>query len=251
MDRGSILAILFIVLISCGIGATILYIDFLTPEYHPSHITVGYYGVDSSLKIKLGLDPSVVIIELNDSDLLNTTLLSQLNVLVINDRVPSVSLGNISLMVLMGSNLAQNASLLVDRGITSASSLQNNTESGAARGIVVHPLVDNIAWYSMPEAKRFSILPVVHQESVLVIDDLSTAPLLVKWNNTLVFTPWVNDADNQEVILWPYFNYFLFAALQDLSGNVIVTFSLWPYSPVPHQNDLQFVAIILEVLVIF
>ncbi|MFW9921492.1 MAG: lipopolysaccharide biosynthesis protein, partial [Candidatus Thorarchaeota archaeon] len=57
----------------------------------------------------------------------------------------------------------------------------------------------------------------------------------------LIYTPWLtlnSTAEtpqiNYEIVLWPYFNYFLYSSCIYLSDQSPLTYAEWNYSPVPH-----------------
>ncbi|MBN2153762.1 MAG: lipopolysaccharide biosynthesis protein [Candidatus Lokiarchaeota archaeon] len=60
--------------------------------------------------------------------------------------------------------------------------------------------------------------------------------------NAFLFAAWMQvphetvDA-NEQLLVWPYFNYLMFVTVQSAAGKAVPSFADWAYSPVPHTGE--------------
>ena len=177
-----------------------------------------------------------------------------------------------SIVILMGQNLHDDPSLLVDLQLITSTTRQKNEESMLfVVADETHPISKNIDWNSAPNMKvesmtvfsiqSFSssikrIVDVYPVSRNLEIEQYSR-PILVEMakgrGNILLFTGWLEEGANLDFKLWPYFNYLLYAMSLESLNEDFNTYSVWPYSPVPHLFDqiiLLIVIICLTVLAV-
>ncbi len=106
------------------------------------------------------------------------------------------------------------------------------------------PLGQQVQWSSAPQAgRRFRLLILPASTMTPAIqEDLSGAATLLTGRlgkgQVAVFSLTMGHPSNRELILWPYFNYMLYALSSELTGRAPVTFAAWPHSPIPGPRTL-------------
>ncbi len=171
------------------------------------------------------------------------------------------------LFIFLGPQMTTNGSGLQGLGVTVSDVM---TSFSSKWGAVVrmmnttHPLM-TYDWASAPVSKNMTILPqLTSQTQVLLANDTGLdggAPVLtdtsIGLGHIIVFTPWVtmdNVGDvaqtNNELVLWPYFNYFVYSTSRYLSSKTIYTYAEWSYSPVPHEQQQIIIGIIVGAIAV-
>ena len=209
---------------------------------------------DQRLKERFSLDPKYLI-EIRDTlpsnlDLFDVIILIDF---VFNSSILSSYEGG--LIIFTGSVLTNNATCLVELGLTSTSIgavINNPALPVVKRGAPSHPLLKKIEWNSIPVITHFSNLPLLGTILVETSSDSinPNLPLISSNNNDkhLMINIWPNETLNSEFVQWPYFNYFLFLLMQITTNQSPMSYADWPYSPVPHLPESLFLGI--SVLVI-
>ena len=173
------------------------------------------------------------------------------------------------LMILVGPHMTSNSTGFQELGITETNNLLPSKDNA---GVVTRMMttVDpaivamNFDWSSAPPAEKITILPAMSGNShALLANDTGFgtggAPLLVRTtyntSSILVYTPWLtvnasaeNPQTNYELVLWPYFNYFLYSVSMYLGGQSPYTYAEWTYSPVPHFEQQLIIGLIVAVV---
>ncbi len=173
-----------------------------------------------------------------------------------------LSAGN-GLMIFLGPRMTANGTGFQELGITTNNNLGMNTGQGnvITRMVNVSHPVMGFDWSSAPPTDRITILPSLGSDAqILLANDTGFgtygSPLLVSVKTgageILVFTPWLTynaTADepqvNNELTLWPYYNYFIYSSSVYLSGMSPYTYAEWAYSPVPHAQQQFIIGIIV------
>jgi hypothetical protein len=166
------------------------------------------------------------------------------------------------LLILLGPKMTANGTGFQGLGITTTDDL---TPSQEKEGIVTRIMVPNheltsFDWASAPPTKKMAVLPSLSSSTtVLLAKDLGFGaggdPILtltsVGAGGIVVYTPWLtlNATDstqiNNELTLWPYYNYFLYSACVFLGGETPSTYANWAYAPVPHFEQQVIIGIIV------
>ncbi|MFW9966183.1 MAG: lipopolysaccharide biosynthesis protein [Candidatus Thorarchaeota archaeon] len=248
----------------------------LTPAQAPSTVHVVVVGGDAAPAIVGSLEIDSASIMLAQTDTVSEALgMIDINVIVLIDTplgpaditpLETFVSGGGGLLLLLGRATSTNGTGLQELGITSSNTVGSSSDQA---NIVTRMVVETheslgYDWSSAPPTEKITVLPALTPASnVLLANDTGFgtwgAPLLVQAGvgsgNIMVYTPWLtidtlaeNGQINYELILWPYFNYFLYSSALYLGGEPALTYAEWSYSPVPkfeQQVVIGFIVIIL------
>ncbi|MFX0107027.1 MAG: lipopolysaccharide biosynthesis protein [Candidatus Hodarchaeota archaeon] len=172
------------------------------------------------------------------------------------------------LFILLGPEVTSNGTGFQELGITQSNSLSESRDQAnvVTRAMIQGHSMTSFDWASAPPTEKMSVLPLLTPETtVLLANDtrfgLGGAPILtdtqVGDGHVLVYAPWLNvntsaeaAQTNYELVLWPYFNYFLYSSAMYLSGNEAFTYAEWFYSPVPKIEQQLIIGGIVSILCI-
>ncbi|TFF86491.1 MAG: hypothetical protein EU551_01325 [Promethearchaeota archaeon] len=209
----------------------------------------------------LKINPDIDVIIVFDS-LLNTTEQSIIENFVDNGG---------SLLILMGQNLYDNATLLATLQILNNTEYDNYKTKNSENmlfivGDTAHPISINIDWNSAPEMSPYN-MTIIPESSLntsiqSIIDvypvsknlqiELYRQPILMEHEkgngNIILFTGWLDEDSNVGFRVWPYFNYLLYTMVFESSGESFQKYNVWPFSPVPHFADQLTIGIIVVIL---
>ncbi|MFW9932946.1 MAG: hypothetical protein ACFFDR_09850, partial [Candidatus Thorarchaeota archaeon] len=273
--RALIVTMILSILIFPGVVVGLVVAGPLTPAQSPTTTTVAVVGAENSPAIieSLEIDTSAII--LNEFSSIASALSSDVDVLILID-VPihnedllflnSHFAGGGGLFILTGPEMTANTTGFSYFNITTSNSLTSSVDNA---GVVTrmmdstHPIM-SFDWSSAPAAEKITILPQLTSAStVLLANDTGFGtggvPLLVHTSvgsgNILVYTPWLtlnssaeNPQTNYELILWPYFNYFLYSSSVYLSDQSPLTYAEWSYSPIPHFEQQMIIGVLVAVI---
>ncbi|MFX0023016.1 MAG: oligosaccharide flippase family protein [Candidatus Hermodarchaeota archaeon] len=178
-----------------------------------------------------------------------------------------------SVIVFMGQNLHDNATLLEELGIIDntlfeAGKIMNQEIMLSIVYNATYSISRNIDWNSAPEMKvdNMTIIPVVSlNASVKKIVDVYPAsrnlqinlyrqPFIVERTKgsgkVFVFSGWLENDANLDFKVWPYFNYLLYGLIFESLNSSFQTYPVWPYSPVPHLFEQIIIGVIIVILAI-
>jgi O-antigen/teichoic acid export membrane protein len=108
-----------------------------------------------------------------------------------------------------------------------------------------------VEWPSAPQAGRRLELELAAGASAspLVVEERRGRPLVVLGRlgagRFAVLAVDLAHASNRELVLWPYFNYLLYALASELCGETPAAFARWPHSPVPGPRTLVILCVAL------
>ncbi|MHA1771774.1 MAG: hypothetical protein ACTSYL_07575 [Candidatus Thorarchaeota archaeon] len=255
-----------------GVVMASVFIGPNRPLQAPTQIHVAVVGGDQapSILTALELDQSSILV--SDFSTINSAVSATgIDTLLIVDTPmgPSdvsalqtfLSAGH-GLMIFLGPRMTANGTGLQELGVTTSNVMKVNTGRGGVITRMVnktHPVM-GFDWSSAPPTDRITVLPALGPNAhVLLANDTGFgtygSPLLVSVDTgageVLVFTPWLivnttagESQINDELTLWPYYNYFIYSSSVYLSGESPYTYAEWAYSPVPHTQQ-QFIIGIL------
>ncbi len=231
-------------------------------------ITVGLVGGDATPTVVTALELDTNSINLASYDSVHDALLDSLDTLVIVDTplgpaditdLNSFLNSGGGLFILLGPQMTANATGFQELGVTVSNNLIGSPDGNAVTRMVdtSHPAM-NIDWSSAPPTKNMSVLPELASEStILLANDTGFGtygtPLLVETTvnsgKIFTYTAWLmTDTElqtNQQLVLWPYYNYFLYSSSTYLAGEEMYTYAEWAYSPVPHFNEQVIIGLIV------
>ncbi|UCE12426.1 MAG: hypothetical protein JSV04_09535, partial [Candidatus Heimdallarchaeota archaeon] len=210
---------------------------------------------------RFAIDKSV---ELSSQDSLPSSL-DQYEGLILVDYVPTSSeisqlqsySKNKGILIITGSKLTENASLLQALNLTTTSEGQViGTSTLPRKTTLEHPITSNIEWNSVTEvfnASTFSLSP----KTSVIIEDSDQNPLIFEsepGGNIIVITIWPEEVHNAEFLQWPYTNYLLRLCEMKIAGvesTEMPLFADWEYSPVPHllETSLLGIGVFLTVVI--
>ncbi|MEM4734809.1 MAG: hypothetical protein QXS20_03745 [Candidatus Thorarchaeota archaeon] len=171
------------------------------------------------------------------------------------------------LFILTGPRMTADGTGFQEIGVTANNSL---AESEMGKEIVTRvmsptdPLV-TFDWASAPTVQRMTVLPVSVGTVVILAEDrgfgMGGHPILTRTTlgtgTILVYTPWLTlnssaeePQTNREIVIWPYFNYFIYSASLHLAGEEPYTYAEWAYSPVPHRQEQIVIGSLVAVLAV-
>jgi hypothetical protein len=248
----------------------------LTPAQAPSTVHAVLVGGDTAPAVLASLTLDSTSIMLDEADTISEAIgLTDISVIVLidtplgpSDVTPLQTFVNNGggLLMLLGPATSSNGTGLQELGIT----MNNNVGSSGDQANVVTRIVDSTHdalgydWSSAPPTEQISVLPALSAaSSVLLANDTGFgtwgSPILVHTpigaGNIMVYTSWLtldtladNSQINEEITLWPYFNYFVYSSTMYLGGESAFTYAEWNYSPVPKFEQQVIIGIIVVVL---
>lgn len=192
---------------------------------------------------------------------------------------------NHGIMIIMGPLLTNNFTLLTTLGITTASSLSNNSgyiaeqsELNTKKGLSYvntedvsddNPLVSSIVWNTAPETFYFTLIPNLASDVTSYIKMQWTNGGFVKTDypliagkslgsnshsNVYVLSGWFqNEFDdinsNEHMMVWLYFNYLMYVTAQSsINYDPIPDYGSWNSSPVPHLDAQIILGVVVVVI---
>ena len=181
--------------------------------------------------------------------------------------------GGGSVVILMGQNLFNNATLLgklelINNTLFEAEKKMNQEQSLFVIANTNHPISKNMDWNSAPSMKidNMTYVPIESLNASVerIIDvypisknleiNANRRPVLLEKakgsGNIILFTGWLEEGANLDFKLWPYFNYLLYTMIFESLNVAFQTYSTWPYSPVPHLTEQIILLIVVIVLAI-
>lgn len=223
-------------------------------------------SIDLTISSTLNFDG----IDLNDFDavVINDVVLSNSDINYLR------SWGEIEdhgILVVMGPQLTQDFTLLIELEITTASSLSNNSgyvetqdDLREKKGLSLVndaleeddiPILSSIVWNTAPETFYFTLISDLEPEVTSIINMqltdeeftetdyplISARSIGVNTNlNVYVMSGWFQDEyddtnSNEHYMVWLYFNYLIYATVQStVNYPNIESYGQWDHSPVPH-----------------
>ena len=273
-----LLVVCIITLFICGMIFIFLLIPSGGQGADKKNILIISKGNDTHFIQSLQIDQNNFEISIVSDSTQITSIDSVVDVVVIFDASLESSeialIGNFvdnggACIIFMGQNLHNNATLLENLQLIADIQFEKNTESMLfIIGDITHPISQYIDWNSAPDMNvgNMSIIPTQDFNSSIerIIDvypasknleiDLYQQPILVEMTkgegNILLFTGWVEEGTNIHFVLWPYFNYLLYTMAFESLNEQYLTFSQWPYSPVPHLVEQIILLIVIVILAI-
>ncbi|MHA2379268.1 MAG: hypothetical protein ACXADS_08320, partial [Candidatus Thorarchaeota archaeon] len=248
----------------------------ILPAQIPSPVAVTVVGADRAPTVYTSLQLDYESVQVTTANsIAEAVVLPGTDVIVLLDEVmgpvdiaplQSFVNGGGGLLILLGSLITSNGTGFQELGIT-----QNNDimESGNYSNVVTRMVGENhptlgFDWSSAPPTEKMTVLsPLAEQSQVFLANDTGFgtwgAPILVHTpvgaGNILVYTPWLTtaaSAENQQInyqlVLWPYFNYYVYTAVSSLGGETPFTYAEWAYSPVPKLEQQFIIGVIVAVL---
>ncbi|MHA1954430.1 MAG: hypothetical protein ACW96U_10850, partial [Candidatus Heimdallarchaeaceae archaeon] len=215
--------------------------------------------IEDAFLVRIELDPIFMV---SSHEIIGTDL-SGIDCVVLLDYAPTSSEVSLldsyagGLVVFVGENLVNNASLLVHLGLSSSTSgilyddyaLPIPTETGEE-----HLFINNIQWNSVPTLSNYTNLDLTGEILIETSSDSVNPgiPLVVGSSDDkrLVFNFYPKMTSNTEIIEWPYFNYLLYLTMTSTSANPNLSYAKWQYSPVPHtiETVVLGVSVILTII---
>ena len=218
--------------------------------------------LDNSLTNRIQLDPSFQVFHSEDVG----TDVSSYDSILIFDYVPNtdeiVLLSSFSggIGIFIYSNLASNATILETLGLattTSGTVLQNNSLPIPATTSIPHPLLNNIQWNSVPTITNYTSIQLDGTILVATSSDSSDPDLAListADNHRLIaFNFFPDIVFNTELVEWPFFNYLLYSTMMSISGEEVLKYAKWDFSPVPHSTEtiVLGVSVFLTIVITF
>ncbi len=266
------IVILLIVSIISTFGLSVFFIKPVQAQStNTKRILVLSGGNDSKFKESISIDSSnfeVAYLTNTDSFI---SIDPQTDVLIVFDALLETIKFNIinsflttggSLIVFMGPNLHENPTLLNNLSISSSTSFEKNTESNVF--IVsddTNPISSSIDWNSAPNLKpqTMTIIGNLNPNAKRIVDVYPTSrnleiyayrkPVLIEMQhgngNILLFSGWLEDNQNLDFTLWPYFNYMLYSMIYESLDEEFQSYPLWPFSPVPHMFEQTVIGVFI------
>lgn len=290
-NRSLILVITWLLVLSVSGNLIFSSAAAQSPSIDPTKVL--YVG-DSTENIAqaLILDPETMQVDVQTPTAIDFSSLSDYDLVVINDAVLSTaqmaelntwgSEDNHGIMIIMGPNLTDNASLLVNLGITTSTTLNNNSgyitsqeQLSDKKGLSLVsedykdsdlPFISSIIWNSAPETFYFSLISDLSPEVDTIIKmqwtdaNVTTTnyPMLaakslgtVDHLNVYVFSGWFQNTfddvnSNEHFMVWLYFNYYIYSVAQSsVNYPSIPLYGDWLGSPVPHSQAKLILGIVV------
>lgn len=176
------------------------------------------------------------------------------------------------LLIIGSSALTSNPGILVELGILETAAAMESAKQTIVdipEATLSHPFAGKVEWNSIPEVVNYTAIQmdnlngtatVVMLDRFLNVDEMgqNKDPLLIEKQlgsgHVLYFTGYFGSANrdmNKQVRLWPYFNYMLYGSVIYLSGESLVSFGSWEYSPVPHAREQATIAVYVIIMTVF
>ncbi|MDF1538775.1 MAG: oligosaccharide flippase family protein [Candidatus Thorarchaeota archaeon] len=273
--RTTLVSMIALLLIFPGVIIGLVLAGPLTPAQAPTNVDVAVVGASSAPAImtSLGLDESSISI--SEAASIAAAVAGTPNTIILIDT--PIGLGDLALLnsfltnggglfILLGPSMTADGTGFQYLGITTSDILEASPENANVITRMMdqtHPIM-NIDWSSAPPTEKVTVLPDLGASSTsLLANDTGFgtggAPLLVHTSvgsgNILVYTPWLTlnstaetQQTNYELVLWPYFNYFLYSSSVYLSSQSPLTYAEWSYSPVPHFEQQLIIGILVLVI---
>ena len=193
---------------------------------------------------------------------------------------------NHGIIIIMGPNLTKNHSLLIEFEITTAVTLVNNSgivesqsDLAEKKGLSIknenleedsNPILP-VVWNTAPETFYFTLIAALSPDVTTFVSMQWTDAALTETEfplvsgrslgenthiNVYVLSGWFQDEfddtnSNEHMMVWPYFNYMIFAITQSSVDQAVPVYGKWIGSPVPHkagQLILGGVVVIIAIL---
>ncbi|MHA1909922.1 MAG: hypothetical protein ACW98Y_21700, partial [Candidatus Thorarchaeota archaeon] len=276
MDRTrvTLFSMIFTILIFPGVVLGMAIAGPLTPAQAPTDVSISIVGSENAPAVvtSLELDESISI---DKADTITQALLSSPDAIFLLDiplgttdiaMLTAFITGGGGLFISSGPTITKNATGFQDLGITTSENLIQSTDNSQIVTRMMdqsHPIM-TIDWSSAPPTETMSILPALGASSTTLLANdtgfgTGGAPILVHTTlgsgNILLYTPWLNlnataeaSQVNYELVLWPYFNYFLYSSSVYLSSQSPLTYAEWDYSPVPHIEQQIVIGLLVFVI---
>lgn len=207
-----------------------------TPARGQSELQVFYAGPPDAIQTALSLAPGVSVVD--DPN--------QAQVFLLNGAIPSSNVihqkiqAGAGLVLILGPQLnTQQVTALLGTPVTLH--VQQDALSLIAANTQPEPLLQDIVWNSAPQIRQRADLfaPVgVLQPLVTGFEQPATvlASLKVGTGRAFLFSAYLDGA-NQPFQEWAYFNYFIYALVEQAAGRTPQSFAAYPNSPVPHTAE--------------
>ncbi|PKN20534.1 MAG: hypothetical protein CVU71_01725 [Deltaproteobacteria bacterium HGW-Deltaproteobacteria-6] len=102
-------------------------------------------------------------------------------------------------------------------------------------------IVKDVNWKAIPEARTYTNASWRLNAINILLQTPAGAPLLLEAKShpgrLLIMTPWMSTTDNRDYELSLQYNYINYHILKNLAGQTSLSYTDWPYSPVPHTSD--------------
>ena len=280
MDRAQtqMLSALMMFLVLPGVVVGLVVAGPLTPSQAAGSVHAVLVGGDAAPAVvrSLELDSASIILD-ETSTITEALAIPDINVIVLVDTplgpadiapLQTFVSGGGGLLLLLGPATSNNGTGLQELGITENNNVGSSSDQANIITRVVDPAHDVLGydWSSAPPTEKITVLPTLSAASeVLLANDTGFgtwgAPLLVNTpigaGSVMVYTSWLtvdalsdNRQINEEIVLWPYFNYFMYSTTLYLGHETAFTYAEWNYSPVPKLEQQAIIGIIVVVLAV-
>jgi len=275
MDRSKLLIVAMFAAIMVLPG--VVMISVMADPFHPQQtgatVDIAVVGADRcpSVVSSLRLDNESLMV--NEYSSVAIALSYMPDVLILADQILSTNETTLvqsfvenggGLFYLLGPQSSQNGTTLMNLGVVSTTDLDVSDDNA---DVVIKTMNEDTPltafdWSSSPTAQKMTILSSLTEETSVILAnetgfESGGAPVLTRTptgdGEIIVFTPWLtldntSTEINEQITLWPYFNYFTYSTATYLSGQDPLSYAAWPYSPVPHRTQQIIIGMIVLVL---
>ncbi|NHJ12779.1 MAG: hypothetical protein EAX95_03845 [Candidatus Thorarchaeota archaeon] len=245
----------------------------IMPAQVEAQANISLVGSENAPAILSSLELDLAAFSITAASSISTALeSSNVDVLIIVDSpIGPSDLGNLTgfvnngggLLIFTGPAMTANGTGFLELGLTIAGELVASADNANVVTRVMNPNHATVTfdWSSAPPTEKMTVLPALNESvSVILANDTGYgtggAPLLVHRSlgtgNILLYTPWLTlnstaetQQTNYELVLWPYFNYFLYSSARYLGSLDAYAYAEWTYSPVPKMEQQMVIGAIV------
>ncbi|MGV9103539.1 MAG: lipopolysaccharide biosynthesis protein [Promethearchaeia archaeon] len=243
------------------------------PEQIGDSVEVAVVGADVAPSVVSSLRLDTESLEVNECSSVIDALSSPPDVLILADQVlTSGETTEVNLFVengggllyLLGPESSQNGTTLQNLGVifTPEIEVSDDTADVAIKTMTKETPLTSFDWSSAPTVQKMTLLPSVTDETTVLLAnetgfETGGAPVLTRTakgdGEIIVLTAWLTldetgNEINEQLTLWPYFNYLTYSTATHLAGQQPLSYAAWPYSPVPHKSQQMIIGIVVLVL---
>lgn len=275
--RTLLVTMMLSILVFPGVVIGLVVAGPLTPAQAPTTTTIAVVGASYAPAVvdSLGLDETAL--DVSEYATIASALSSDADVLLLIDTPISLAdfgflgahlNGGGGIFIMTGPSMTADGTGFQFLNITLNDDLSASKDNA---GVVTRMMntthtIMSYDWSSAPSAEKITILPTLTTSSTILLANdtgfgTGGAPLLVHTTvgggDVLVYTPWLTvnataetPQTNYELVLWPYFNYFLYSSCVHLSNQDPLTYAEWSYSPVPHLEQQLIIGTMVAIIAI-
>ncbi len=247
--------------------------DPFRPEQIGDSVEVAVVGTDVAPSVVSSLRLDTESLEVNECSSVIDALSSPPDVLILADQVlTSSETTEVGLFVengggllyLLGPESSQNGTTLQNLGVISTPEIEvsDDTTDVAIKTMTKETPLTSFDWSSAPTVQKMTLLPSVTDETTVLLAnetgfETGGVPVLTRTEKgdgeIIVLTAWLTldetgNEINEQLTLWPYFNYLTYSTATHLAGQQPLSYAAWPYSPVPHKSQQIIIGIVVLVL---